>query len=78
MGWVDDRDRNLGLMQSSHQVAFVTAGRFADDVCAGEGLEFIAQCGARRRGIFQLRLAALHMHLECGLSDINSDIDSSV
>ena len=78
MGWVDDRDRNLGLMQSCHQVAFVTAGRFADDMGAGEGLEFLAQFGSRRRRVFHFRLAALHMHLECGLGDIDSDIDSSV
>ena len=43
---------------------------------AGEGLEFLAEFGSRRRCVFKFCLAALHMHLERGLGDIDSDIDS--
>ena len=65
----------FGLLQALDQVLFVAPGRFADDMGAGNGLELFAQFRSTSGRIGQFDLSATQMHLERGLSDINSDID---
>jgi hypothetical protein len=77
LGRVNDRDGDFGFMQGRYQVPFVAAGGLTDDMSTSDGLEFLAQLGTRYGCVLKFRLATLDMHLEGGLGDIDSDIDSS-
>jgi hypothetical protein len=49
-GGIQDADRDGGLMQGSHNVSFVTAGGFTDDLNGGvRGQEFQELAIGRRR-----------------------------
>ena len=72
---INDGDGEFGLLQALDQGLFISPGCFADDVGARNSLEFFAQFRSTSGCIIQFDLSATQMHLEGGLSDINSDID---
>jgi hypothetical protein len=74
-GWIDDGDRNTGCLKCCHHGAFVTAGRFTDDVSAGHCAQKLDQSRVAFRRIGKSLLAILEVELEAGLGNIQTSVD---
>lgn len=75
-GGIQDADQDGGLMQGSHNVSFVTAGGFTDDLNGGvSGQEFqeLAMAGG---GVGQVVETTVQVELQVKLGDIQARVDN--